>query len=401
MMGLKLQVASFKLRELRWRAFVARALSWMLLFPRWRAFATRALLRLFANASQTRPSRGIAGSTVSVPTRLRRGGVSPFQMGGRGGQFTTLAMTLLFILITPATFAQNANVKAVLDSQKILIGDQMNLDLTVEMETGSTVDWPVLKDTITGQLEIVQASVPDTMLKETGETVIHQRMVITSFDTGYMVLPPIRFLFNDDTLQVLSTEPQLIFVGDIPVQMEAEIMDIKEPYDVPYNWRKWIKWGLLAWLILGLIAIAVYIWEKHRKKPVESAMRPKPKRPAHEIALEKLEGLRLKKLWQNDRTKEFYIELSDIIREYIEFRFDILALEMTTDETVHALRRDGMEEEKVSPLRKMLVMADLAKFAKYRPVANENERCFDIARSFISNTLVMPLDEPETKEEQP
>jgi len=305
----------------------------------------------------------------------------------------------LLILSGFAGFAQNTLVKAELDSQQILIGDQINLDLTVEFTHETPIAWPAFTDTITGQLEIVQSSIPDTSKKETGETVIHQRLVITSFDTGFIILPPIDFIFNSDSSQMLSTEAQLIFVSDIPVEMEADIKEIKEPYDVPFNWKKWLIYGLIILVVLGLIIAAILLIRKRQRKPVEVLARPKPKRPAHEIALEKLEELRHKKLWQNEQTKQFYIELSDITREYIEFRFDVLALEMTTDETIWALKRDGMEELQIAPLKKLLQMADLAKFAKYKPVANENEQCFDIARMFVSSTMVMPLDEPKTDEE--
>ena len=183
------------------------------------------------------------------------------------------------------------------------------------------------------------------------------------------------------------------------LEMEADIKEIKEPYDAPYNWKQLLKWALIIWLILGAIAIAVYVWEKYFKKKKEAPLaRPKPKRPAHEIALEKLEELRNKKLWQNNQTKQFYIELSDIIREYIEFRFDVLALEMTTDETISGLKLSGMEDSKTQSLRQLLQMSDLAKFAKYTPISNENEHCFDIARTFVNATLVMPLDEPKEEE---
>ncbi len=303
----------------------------------------------------------------------------------------------LLIVASLGGFAQNATVKAVLDSQQILIGDQINLDLSVEFTHDTPITWPAFKDTITGQIEIVQSSIPDTIKKETGETIIHQRLVITSFDTGFIVLPSIKFIFNNDSSQTLSTQELTIVVSDVTVEMEEEIKDIKEPYDVPFNWKKWLLYGLIILLVLGLIVAAILLIRKRRRKPEELLARPKPKRPAHEIALEKLEELRQKKLWQNDQTKQFYIELSDITREYIEFRFDVLSLEMTTDETIWALKREGLEELKMAPLKRLLQMSDLAKFAKYKPVSNENEQCFDIARMFVNSTLVMPLDQPKTE----
>ena len=307
----------------------------------------------------------------------------------------------ILVLLSLSGFAQSAMVKAELDSQQILIGDQINLDLSLEFNLETPVAWPSFTDTITGQIEIVQSSIPDTVKKETGETVIHQRFVITSFDTGFIVLPPIDFIFNNDSSNMLSTEPLLIFVSDIPVEMEADIKEIKEPYDVPFNWKKWLMYGLIILVVLGIVIAAILLIKGRKQKPVEVLARPKPKRPAHEIALEKLEELRQKKLWQNDKTKQFYIELSDITREYIEFRFDVLALEMTSDETIFALKRDGLPELQLAPLKKLLQMADLAKFAKYTPVANENEQCFEIAKLFVSGTMVMPLDEPKKEDEEP
>ncbi|MBI1288696.1 MAG: hypothetical protein GC178_14090 [Flavobacteriales bacterium] len=308
-----------------------------------------------------------------------------------------LAMTLICV---SGLFAQNATITATLDSQQILIGDQVNLDLSATLNDGVTVAWPVFKDTITGQLEIIQSSIPDTVKKETGETVIHQRLVLTTFDTGFVIVPPIHFVFNQDSTQMLSTEAQMLFVSDIPVEMEADIKDIKERLDVPYNWKKLLTWAAIILAVLALIIGGILYWMKHRKKEEVPVARPKPKRPAHEIALEKLEALRQKKLWQSDQTKEYYIELSDIIREYAEFRFGVIALEMTTEETVAALRLRGVSEQHVGSLKQMLQMADLAKFAKYKPVSNENEQCFDIAVQFVNNTLVMPLDEPKEEEKE-
>ncbi|MFC2176142.1 hypothetical protein ACFLR1_04145 [Bacteroidota bacterium] len=308
------------------------------------------------------------------------------------------ATGFVFLLLLQSAFAQNVLVKAAVDSQEILIGDQVNLDLSVEFTHETPITWPLFVDTITGKLEIVQASIPDTVKKETGETVIHQRLVITSFDTGFIVIPPIDFIFNNDSSQTLSTDPIMLFVSDIPVDVEQDIKEIKEPFDVPFNWKKWLKWGLLALLIVALIVAAIILYKKYRKQPEAPIARPKPKRPANEVALEKLEALRLKKLWQNDQTKEFYTELSDITREYIEFQFDVLALEMTTDETISALKLKGFGDEKIKPLKELLRMADLAKFAKYRPISNENEHCFEIAKVFVKSTyvpLVESVEEPK------
>jgi hypothetical protein len=159
--------------------------------------------------------------------------------------------------------------------------------------------------------------------------------------------------------------------------------------DVPVDWKKYIIYGLISLVVIGLLIAAFLYWKKHRKPKAAPAARPIPTRPAHEIALEKLEALRLKKLWQNDRSKEYYIELSDVVREYIEFRYGIMALELTTDETVRALQLKGADAELIKSLKGMMQLADLAKFAKYRPMADENDRSFDIAKEFVTKTIVV------------
>lgn len=290
----------------------------------------------------------------------------------------------LLLLLTTAASAQS--IRSTIDSTELLIGDQFHINLWADIPAGSAVQWPQFRDTLTKTIEVVEATVPDTVRKENGDYTVHQRLTLTSFDTGFMVIPPVAFVFDGDTANPLLTDPELILVTEFPVDLEQDIMDIKGPMDVPINWRKYLLYGLIALVVIGLLVGGFLYWQKHRKPKDAPAARPVPTRPAHEIALEKLEELRLKKLWQSDRTKEYYIELSDIVREYIEFRYGIMALEQTTDETVRALKINGVDEQQIAALKGMLQLADLAKFAKYRPLSDENDRSMDVAKGFVENT---------------
>lgn len=293
-------------------------------------------------------------------------------------------LTLLLLLLTTAVSAQN--IRSAIDSTELLIGDQFHLDLWADIPAGSSVAWPQFRDTITGTIEVVEATVPDTVRKENGDYTVHQRLTLTSFDTGFMVIPPIAFVFDNDSTMLRESDPFLVSYSEFEVDMEQDIMDIKGPMEVPFNWRKILLWILLFHIVVGGVLLLIR-WLRNREKKVSvAAARMVPSRPAHEVALEKLEKLRLKKLWQADRTKEYYIELSDIVREYIEFRFGIMALELTTDETVTALLRQQVDAQQVDALRKMLQLADLAKFAKYRPMSDENEKSMDVAKGFVEAT---------------
>ncbi|MCF8258844.1 MAG: hypothetical protein K9J06_14915 [Flavobacteriales bacterium] len=301
----------------------------------------------------------------------------------QGSKFKVAALGVLLLYSVSAS-AQS--IRSAIDSTQLLIGDQFHLDLWADIPAGSMVAWPQFKDTLIKTIEVVEATVPDTVRKENGDYTVHQRLVLTSFDTGFMVIPPVAFVFDRDTANPLLTDPELILVTEIPVDLEQDIMDIKGPMDVPINWRKYLLYGLIALVVIGLLVGGFLYWQKHRKQRDAPAARPVPTRPAHEIALEKLEALRLKKLWQSDRAKEYYIELSDIVREYIEFRFGIMALEQTTDETVRSLQITGVDTELLKTLSGMMQLADLAKFAKYRPMSDENEKSMDVARGFVENT---------------
>jgi hypothetical protein len=295
-----------------------------------------------------------------------------------------LILTLANLLI--GTLANAQSIRSTIDSTDLLIGDQFHLDLWADIPAGSTVAWPQFRDTLTKTIEVVEATVPDTLRKENGDYTVHQRLTLTSFDTGFMVIPPIAFLFDNDSAMLRESDPFLVSYSEFEVDMEHDIMDIKGPMDVPLNWRKILWWILLFHIVVGGILLLIrWLRNRERKVPVPAA-RVVPTRPAHEIAMEKLEELRLKKLWQGDRTKEYYIELSDIVREYIEFRFGIMALEQTTDETVAALLRQQVDAQQVDTLRKMLQLADLAKFAKYRPMSDENEKSMDVAKGFVERT---------------
>ena len=139
-------------------------------------------------------------------------------------------------------------------------------------------------------------------------------------------------------IQYTETEALLLGVNSVPVNMEEEIKDIKAPIAAPYTFREALPWiiGLLLSIAIGF---AVYFYMKKRKKdePVFKTT-SKPKVPPHRIALDALDNLRHKKVWQSGLIKDYHTELTDIVREYISSRFYIHAHEMTTDEILEALK---------------------------------------------------------------
>jgi hypothetical protein len=142
-------------------------------------------------------------------------------------------------------------------------------------------------------------------------------------------------------------------------------------------------------IIAGVISFAVYYYKKKKKKEPIFRLPQKPKLPPHEIALKELEELRDKKLWQNNKIKEFHSELTEIIRKYIEGRFGIPALEMISDDIIESINRLDIDNRKKEELTEMLRLADLVKFAKESPLPSEHDLSFNNALDFVKGTIIM------------
>jgi hypothetical protein len=159
---------------------------------------------------------------------------------------------------------------------------------------------------------------------------------------------------------------------------------------IKHNWY-WI----LAVIILGLAAIYYYFYYSKGKKIF--TIQEKPKEPAHIIAFRELERIKKEKLWLKNQVKSYYTELTDAIRRYLENRFDLPAMERTSNEILGSLSdTDFLNKELTAHLKEVLERADFVKFAKSMPLPDENERSFSIIWDIVENTkLLTDSDELE------
>ncbi|HTB07880.1 MAG TPA: hypothetical protein VK806_13090 [Bacteroidia bacterium] len=295
--------------------------------------------------------------------------------------------------------AQNVVVNARLDSTVMLIGSQTHLHLSVSYDNKDglvKIQWPVISDSIISKVKVVSKSKIDTVIADsTHPTRQKQTMdvIVTSFDSGYYAIPPFQFVLNGDTAHPTLTDPLILQIQTVPVDTTKGVRDIKAPITAPFSWLEvlpYVGWGLLALAILGII---IYFIVKSTKKKKDEPIVPKePPIEPHVKALKELEELGLKKLWQEGKMKEYHSSVSDILRAYLYGRFGVDALEMTTDEIVYAIRRADMTGELKDKLRRILVLADLVKFAKEQPLPHENENSLLQAIEFVNNTI--PRQEP-------
>ena len=308
-----------------------------------------------------------------------------------------LISILILIFSVAATNAQSYSVEAKADTNSILIGEQINIALqsNYRVDEGEiNIIFPTLYDTINEFVEVVNKSVIDTLIPNKEEPYAftqQQTVTITSFDSGYYAIPPFRFVINNDTLE---TEPLIIEVLTMPVDTAQAIFDIKGVIDEPFSFTDWLKdnwWWMVAILVL-IIGIVYLIKFLKNRKPNEIVEEVVPEIPVHIIALEKLEKIRDEKLWQSGKVKLYHSHISEILREYIENRYQVNALEETTSEILHGLRLQNISPELMNKLTQTLTLADLLKFAKEQPLANENEMSIAAAIEFVNTTKLITTE---------
>ena len=293
--------------------------------------------------------------------------------------------------------AQQVQVKAKLDTNEALIGDQVELELSVFQSPNDTVLLPIFENKLTDNIEVIEQFAPDTLKQDNGNLEIKQKVLITAFDSGQYVIPHIPFLFGNDTLK---SNALLFKVNTVLVDTTKAIKDIKGPYEAPISLAEILPWALGGLGVIILILLLIYIIRKiKRKEPI--LRKVKPLEPAHVIAYRDLKKLKEQKLWQNNRVKEYYTELTDILRKYLWNRYAIRTLERTSDEILQSLKNSPFYDEKPYLLLKdIFYLSDLVKFAKFKPLPDEHQKCYDDALRFVDETkLEIIEDEQEDSHE--
>ncbi len=299
---------------------------------------------------------------------------------------------LFFMLNAASMFSQQNAVNASLDTSRLLIGDQTYYSIRLTSARGTQVEWPVLRDSSIKGMEILRTLATDTMKNEVNAITRRARYLITSFDSGHHVISEQRIVVHTGSGNDTLTVPAVAFdVLSFPVDTTKDIFDIKPPYSAPLTFREILPYlGILLGMAI-LFFLAVYLIRRlSKKKPIIPVRRPEL--PAHVLALQKLDALKEEKLWQQGHVKEYYTRLTDIIRNYIEMRFHVQAMEQTSDEILHSLKGYLVDDDPTfAALNDLLVLADLVKFAKALPLPNENESNILNAYLFVNHTM------PETQ----
>ncbi len=298
-------------------------------------------------------------------------------------------LLLLAVLSFPLMARAQVDIRASLSRDTILIGDQLAFTLQVVQPEGLEVQLPLFADSIPSGLEVLDKPRTDTLRRKDGRLVITRTWKVTSFDTsGVVLVDPVEVSWEKDSMQArLETRPLQLVVQLLPVDEQEGPKDIKKPYKIPVTWQEVVMWSGLALVLAALIWLAITYWLKRKAGKGLPEIKRKPAEPAHVFALRELNALKEARLWQQGRVKEYYTRLTDILRNYLEYRYGIRALERTTPETLEALKDTGFNDNRLSGmLENILQTGDLVKFAKFIPQPDVNESLLLDAYVFVNET---------------
>lgn len=307
---------------------------------------------------------------------------------------TSRYIILIFstLLSTFGTRAQSS-VQTKVDTRQITIGDQVRYFIEVKKDRGEQLVWANIPDTF-NNLEVVEKGKIDT-LNTDGNTIFKQRLLITGFDSGVFQIPAFEFacIAGNDSPHIIYSDSFELFVQTIAVDTTKPFKDIKDIKDAKLTWFDYLFTGLSIWgklLLLTVLIMVVYtFWKKKNKKPYI----PPPSETPHERATRLLIDLDKKELWQRDEVKKYYVELTDILRIYIEGRFGITVMELTTDELLYKMKTHKELTKYRDIIGGALRIADMAKFAKAQPLPEEHIDAFSKISQFVA--ITEPREEPK------
>lgn len=319
------------------------------------------------------------------------------------------AATLLLGLLCSVPQARGASpisIKASTDSATLVMGDcvTVNLEVVKGGHEGAIVDMPKKKQDYYG-LEMIEWAC-DSIDLGNGRTQLNYHIIFQAFDPmELLTLPPFRYAAQGDTVS-----SDILTFKVYPVDLSPELGDINNidsltihPAELPQairaRWYDFIPdWWI--WVLIGLLAIALalVVWKLYKKNGPAIFTVRKPI-PPYELALQRLAELKDRKLLEQGQTKTYYTDLIDIMRNYLDGRFGINAMEMTSTQIMRKLRENKETHLSAAQMEQVLQLADIVKFAAANPTAEEGLRTFNTVAQFLESTKPAPEPKPELKTE--
>ena len=324
---------------------------------------------------------------------------------------TALARALLFFLLLvtaacsqaqdiPISSEDNpaAELRVKVDKAVAYPGDVLTFTLETEYQPDVKIELPEISDRFSEFRLIGDGSARP---KKKGGRMLAERWYKLQADTaGSYIIDSIEATYTlpDGTQEALKTPKIFLEIVSLLEEEGAvnDIRDIKPPVDISNLYR--VALTILAVLLAAILVILIggRFFARWRRRAIEQKLAP---RPPHEEALEALQRLLGKRLIEKGLPKEFCFEISEILRRYIQARFDFPAIDLTTEEILPRVEDDGIVKDTLKPLvREFLTQTDLVKFAKHLPARDELDKIIENTRTFINETALVPTSQTESTE---
>jgi hypothetical protein len=342
---------------------------------------------------------------TSQSRNILRGGISGTHRHptghceARSNQIRNQLVFFFFLLLTTAAFSQETPTKAfaTLDSSIVTIGDKVTLNIGVIHDASARVisaspDMPL----DTSKFDVINIG---HWGKEKNRLPNYSRTIVfQAFDTGFYRIPSVVFTLEAaNGIKTTVESPPMLLTVNNPTGVDALVapVGIKPIIETEWTFKEDVlpfltDYGLYFILAIALLFLAWRFWQQWKTRQIPPVIQH-ISQPPHVIAERLLAELRAKQLWQKGKTKEFYSELSRILRGYLEDQFKLPALEMTTDELIKMLQKRGFADDVIQKTQDLLQTADLVKFAKVEPPVTIHDNFLQNAATIVELTKPKPV----------
>lgn len=314
--------------------------------------------------------------------------------------FKNLLVAAFAVGLYSSCLASSIDVKARLDSVNIVMGGMTHMKVVVSQPKGVKGSFTLLSRIgdngiipVCGDSVEFRAPASIDTVENAGRLSITYAIPVQSFDSGYYRLPELEFISGRDTAKSKNLYLKVIPVpasASDPINDYASVAPPENPsvFDWIPDWMVDFWW--LVILVILVLAGSILLWKRYRK---EGHLLPKKPEPTpYEKAVKALAALKEKKLWEQGMEKEYYTELTDILRVYLHGRFGINAMEMTSRQILASISRNDEIKDNRPYFKQILDMADFVKFAKVRPLPDDNVLAYENARNFVEQTKPRPAE---------
>lgn len=296
-----------------------------------------------------------------------------------------IALTLVLAAASAMPAAAQLKISASIDSTVVEMGSRatITLDVIDSSHKGAVVDLPE-NGTEADAFDFIDVKC------DTTPAGYKFNMLVQAWYPGVLTFAPFRYALDGDTAE---SELLTLKVLPVPIDSNQTLNPMEGAVNPPRAWYdyipEWLPWALLGLLVAALIGVGVYLYTVYRRTGSIIVHKPKPIDPYAE-AMAALGRLRSRRLAESGKEKEYYTTLIDILRRYLDLRFGINAMEMSSTQILASLRNNPETRGDQPRIKQILELADFVKFAKVRPMPDDNIKSFNTVEQFVESTRPVP-----------